>query len=141
MRRRWPLAAMVVVIVCGVWAGEADAITNGAAVERLRVAGNAIGILRLPEGKDHKDNTDKGQCRPDTRNDIPPPCGIRSFFSSDGGAPLSAQIGGVVVFGLVTGIGIIVGIGGVIRRRLSGWAYLLGGLSTYALFLWWSSPA
>lgn len=47
-----------------------------------------------------------------------PPRFMRCFFSSYGGAPLSAQIGSVVVLGFIAGIGIVAGIG----REFSGWA-------------------
>lgn len=102
---------------------------------------NLQGFFSLPQRTNYKDNTEEGQCRPDSRNDIPPPCGFRSFFRSNGGAPLSAQISAIVIFTTVTGLGIFVGVGGVIRRRRTGWLYLFGGLCVYGLLLWWSSPA
>lgn len=99
------------------------------------------GVLRLPERKEDQGNTNEREKRAKTADQVGLMRGVRSFFRRDGGAPLSAQIGGVVVFSLVTGIGIVVGIGRIVRRRLSGWVFLFGGLCAYGLFLWWSSPA
>jgi hypothetical protein len=97
-----------------------------------------FGLLKSNENKDY---TDERQCRRDSPNDIPPPCGLRSFFGRHGGAPLGAQIGAVVVFCLVTAVGLFVGIGRVIGGRNSGWLHLTYGLFFYGLLVWWSSPA
>lgn len=97
--------------------------------------------LRLSQRDENQDYTYERKQTAEAPNQVGLMRSVRRFFSGYGGAPLSAQIGGIVIFGLITGIGIVAGIGGIIRRRLDGWLYLAGGLSAYGLFLWWSSPA
>lgn len=96
--------------------------------------------LSLAEGEYYKDQASERQDAPDAAKKIVPPSKTRRFFSREGGAPLGAQIGGVVIFGLIAFIGLYVGIGRIIRSHSGGWAWLTGGLLAYGLFLWWSSP-
>jgi hypothetical protein len=103
----------------------------------LREAQRFVSLLQRP---DDEQDTSKGQCSPDASNKIPPPCGIRGFFRRNGGAPLGAQIGILLVFAAVTSCGMYVGLGRLIESRRHGWFYLCGGLAAYALFMWWSSP-
>lgn len=97
--------------------------------------------------------TDSAQKRCDNRPVRGSPGLMRCFLSSHGGAPLGAQISGVVILGLIAGIGIIAGIG----RELGGWVVegdwrwrsgrlrryggLLSCFSALCLFGWWLSAA
>lgn len=118
-----------------------------------RVTSNPIGINRefQRNGNGSKAESTKERC--DSRPGRGSPGLIRCFLSSDGGAPLGAQISGVVVLGLITGIGIIVGIGREFGLWLSGggWHWqcsrrcryggLLSAASAIGLFSWWISAA
>lgn len=104
-----------------------------------RVASYSIGIDGKLQSYGNRDQTGGAQERCDNRPIGGPPSLMRCFLSSYGGAPLGAQIGGVVILGLIAGIGIVTGIWGVGRYRR-----LLGGLSAglaLGLFLWWLSAA
>lgn len=80
--------------------------------------------LSLPQRPDNSGKAESAKDRCDYRPVSGSPSLFRCFLSSDGGAPLSAQIGGVVTLGLVAGVGIVSSIWGIgIRRRL------LSGLS------------
>lgn len=110
-------------------------------------AGDLVGIARLTERTlgltkrgDYQNNTGKRQDRASSADPVGKPCGIRCFFRRDGGAPLSAQIGGIVIFSLITAFGIYVGIGRIIRLRSGGLRYLFLGLGAFGLFMLWASP-
>ncbi|HWV13203.1 MAG TPA: hypothetical protein VN110_07885 [Sphingobium sp.] len=78
---------------------------------------------------------------------------MRCFLSSYGGAPLGAQIGGVLIVGAITGLGVVVGIGRELsgwasgsgwrwrRGRLRRWGGLVSAFAALSLFSWWLSAA
>ena len=105
------------------------------------VSGSLQRLFGLTKRKNDQDNARRREEGGGTSNQVSPPSKIRRFFSSEGGAPLSAQIGGVVVFSLITIIGLYIGMRRIIEGRRSGWAYLCSGILAYAIFLGWSSPS
>lgn len=104
------------------------------------VPGNPVGISGLPERDNNKNYTGKGKERSTASDPVRPIGGIRCFFGRDSSAPLGAQVGGLVVLSLITAVGTVVGIGRVIRRRRSGYLWLLLGVGGWCFLLWWTSP-
>ena len=93
------------------------------------------------QSPDNQHDAGERKHRTKPADDIPPPRNLRSFFSRDRGAPLSAQIGCVVVLSVVTAVGIFIGIGRIIHSRWAGGVLWLGvGVAAYGTIVWWSSP-
>lgn len=100
--------------------------------------------VRLPNGNDKPHNGRQAQHNSDDRRYRCNSSFFRCFFSSDGGPPLSAQVGSVVILSVIAGIGIAVGIGPVGRLRRLGWRggrlgrglCLLGSACSLGLFGW-----
>lgn len=92
-------------------------------------------LASLPERQSDGDQTRKTQKRSDEPY-------YDSLLSRVRSAPLSAQVGGLVVIGLVTAIGFTIGVWGIFlgrndwRYRRWYWLSLLIGVGTYAAFGW-----
>lgn len=118
---------------------------------RISLLGDQIAATRLlqrtlclqqrPSDEAHANRTDRSSSdRPVSRT----PSFMRGFFSSDSRAPLGAQIGSVVVLGMIAGIGIVLGVGPVGRLRRFGWrgsgrgrsSVMLIGFFSLALLGW-----
>lgn len=111
----------------------------GAKLSFSGIAGYAVGNTTLAYRYKKSADSSSAQERCDNRPINGPPSLIRCFLSSYSGAPLSAQICGVVILGLIAGIGIITGVCGERRRwRCYGWLSAIGALG---LFFWWLSAA
>ena len=102
------------------------------------------GPLRLSKGDNQSKESESAQYRGDDR---PGRCSFRlarCLLSSNSSAPLSAQIGGVVVASIVAGVGIIAAIrrvrGRRRNRRLSGFALLLASFGLLGFWGWLASP-
>lgn len=101
--------------------GGIDALPGRSGVGTLRYSVPAPSFTqsseRLPYRNYQTDYGSGAQERGDNRPGGCAPGFMRCFFSSERGAPLSAQISSVVILGSVTGLGILIGVGGVRRWR------------------------
>lgn len=98
-------------------------------------------FIGLRQSAENKQDAYKRQERAAAGNPVSPIRGIRSFFSRDSSAPLSAQIGCIVVLVSIAAAGLVVGIGRIVAHRRSGWLYLLGGSAVWFGLVWWASPS
>lgn len=114
---------------------------------------DSVRLERQDQSYSDSDQADSIETRCDQRKRVGSPSLMRCFLSSYGGAPLGAQIGGVMAIGMITGCGIITGIG----REFIGWASgfgwrwrlgrarrysgLLSSACAIALLAWWISAA
>lgn len=90
----------------------------------------------LPNRDDQTDDGSEAQEGCGNRPSGRAPRFMCCFFSSDGGAPLSAQIGSVVILSAITSIGILVGVGRIRRLRRFRWLGLASACAAVLLFSW-----
>ena len=117
------------------------------------IASNLVRVNRQLQGNGYDDQSQSIQKSCDNRPRSSSPSLMRCFLSSYGGAPLSAQISGIVILGMIAGIGIIAWIGREFGRwaigggwrwsngRLRRWSGLLSAVAAFGLFGWWLSAA
>ena len=101
------------------------------------LAGKPVRLPRMLKTPVNKPKPGQGEHDPGKIDEVAPIRSISAFFSRDGGAPLRAQIGTVVCFSAIAGIGIFYGIGGeapVRGGRLV--SFFVGCGIMFGLFAW-----
>lgn len=96
-------------------------------IEPVTTPGLSQGSVSLHDRYDQADDRSEAEKGRDDRRYSCEAGFLRCFFSSEGGPPLSAQIGGVVILSIIAGVGIAFGIGPVGRLRRWGWRGSPGG--------------
>jgi hypothetical protein len=98
------------------------------------------GSLSFLEGRINKKEADERENSSDYAKPVGPRGGVRGFFSGDSSAPLSAQIGAIVVLAAVASIGLFYGISGKRITEVGRSIYICGSIGLLALLVWLTSP-
>lgn len=106
----------------------------------IRLSGTSQAAPPLAHGDKEERQANAAKDRPYDAQSIGPDGSIRGFFSGDGSAPLSAQIGAIVALSAIASIGFFHGISseGISRRR--GDILLCGSIGLFCFLIWATSP-
>lgn len=111
------------------------------------ISGDIISLKRYLQSTEHQNDADERQNCAEAGNPVSNITnissryrGLRCFFSRNSRAPLGAQIGALMVLVAITAVGIAVGVGRIVFDRRGKFAYMLLGIGSWLLFMWWSSP-
>gem|GEM_PF-3588172 len=118
-------------------------------IQSIPAPGFAERAVRLPNRDDKAEYGSQTENGSDDRRYRCKMGFIRCFFRSDGGAPLGAQVGGIVILSAIAGVGIALGVGPVGRFRRWGWrgsrlgrcGWLICAFASLGLFGWPLSAA